>query len=66
MNYGQEKALHSKFDLVRDGRRIVQKVEQVVVIVMARAEGFAMVRKPSGMPYVCQERELQTCKEADE
>ena len=38
--------------------RTVTKAELVTVRVMARAEGYAMVRRPGAMPFVVPERDL--------
>lgn len=49
---------HAPCVLLQDGR-FVHSTEPREVRVMARAEGYAMVRRPGAMPYVAPEKELE-------
>jgi hypothetical protein len=47
-------------EILRNGDRAILRrgLENIPVKVMVRAEGWAMVRTPQGVPFVCREKNL--------
>lgn len=54
----REFAVLTRTHLVVEAGKIVDRTESFEVRVMARSEGYAMVRRERAIPFVCREREL--------
>lgn len=55
----REKAIWTRdYAVSFDGHSWDYETEQCEVRVMSRAEGYAMVRRPRCMPFVCSEKDL--------
>lgn len=59
MARSKELAIHNRCVPHIMGGKIVPKIEQCEVRVMARAEGYVMVRRPGAVPFVVHEKELE-------
>lgn len=53
-----EMAIYHRQDIAIVGGKFVTTVKPIPVRVLARAEGYAMVRRPGAMPFAVSERDL--------
>ena len=60
---------HARYTLKRPATFLegkwVYETNEFTVRIMATAEGYAMVRRPRGMPFVVQEKELRPLTQED-
>lgn len=59
MKRSKEAAIYQRMDRAMVVGKWVRTVEPIPVRVLARAEGYAMVRLPGAMPFVVSEHDLR-------
>jgi hypothetical protein len=59
MGRKKEMAIYNRWRVDIEGGRFVEKIERCEVRVMARAEGYAMVRRPGCIPFAVREKDLE-------
>jgi len=55
----KETAVHHRKLMVVEGGKFITRVASERVRVLARAEGYVMVRKPHAYPFVVSEKDLE-------